>query len=93
MQNEVGRVEVGPYGLLPLPMPLDCPICNFPALDLPHTGDATGFHCPIHGKFKVADTIVFDGYTRQQWEVALKKAQLRTKQGDWPIVRSGDFNR
>ena len=93
MQNEVGRVEVGPYGLLPLPMPLDCPICNSPALDLPHTGDATGFHCPIHGKFKVADTIVFDGYTRQQWEVALKKAQLRTKQGDWPIVRSGDFNR
>jgi hypothetical protein len=89
----VGRVEVGPYGLLPLPMPLDCPICNSPALDLPHTGDATGFHCPIHGKFKVADTIVFDGYTRQQWEVALKKAQLRTKQGDWPIVRSGDFNR
>ena len=93
MQNEVGRVEVGPYGLLPLPMPLDCPICNSPALDLPHTGDATGFHCPIHGKFKVADTIVFDGYTRQQWELALKKAQLRTKQGDWPIVRSGDFNR
>jgi len=74
-------------------MPLDCPICNSPALDLPHTGDATGFHCPIHGKFKVADTIVFDGYTRQQWEVALKKAQLRTKRGDWPIVRSGDFNR
>ena len=89
----MGRVEVGPYGLLPLPMPLDCPICNSPALDLPHTGDATGFHCPIHGKFKVVDTIVFDGYTRQQWEVALKKAQLRTKQGDWPIVRSGDFNR
>jgi len=72
-------------------MPLDCPICNSPALDLPHIGDATGFHCPTHGKFKVADTIVLDGYTRQQWEVALKKAQLTTKQGEWPLVRLGDF--
>ena len=72
-------------------MPLDCPICNSPALDLPHIGDATGFHCPTHGKFKVADTIVLDGYTRQQWEVALKKAQLRTKQGEWPLVRLGGF--
>ena len=72
-------------------MPLDCPICNSPALDLPGIGDTTGFHCPTHGKFKVADTIVLDGYTRQQWEVALKKAQLRTNQGEWPLVRLGDF--
>jgi len=47
----------------------------------PPTGDATGFHGTMHGKFKVADTIVLDGYTRQ-WEVAPKRAQLRTKQGD-----------
>jgi hypothetical protein len=25
--------------------------------------------------------------------VALRKAKRRTKQGEWPIVRSGDFNR
>ena len=74
-------------------MALLCPICNSPALDLLGIGDATGFHCPIHDKFKVADTIVPEDYTRQQWEVALKKAQLRTKQGEWPTVRSGDFNR
>jgi hypothetical protein len=74
-------------------MTLDCPICNSPAQELDRTGDATGFHCATHGKFKVADTILLDGYTRQQWEVALKKAQLRTKQGEWPIVRSGDFSR
>jgi hypothetical protein len=49
-------------------MPLVCPICNSPALDLPRIGDATGFHCPIDGKFKVADTIVPEDYTRQQWE-------------------------
>jgi len=45
----------------------------------PRTDDATGFHCTMHGKFKVTDTIVLDGYTRQRWEVAPKKAQLRTK--------------
>jgi hypothetical protein len=57
------------------------------------TGDATGFDCVTHGKFKIADTIFTEDYTRQQWEVALKKAQLRTKQGEWPIVRIRDFNR
>jgi hypothetical protein len=62
-----------------------------PAQELPHTGYATGFHCPTHGKFKVADTIFPEDYTRQQWVVALKKAQLRTKQGEWPLVRHGDF--
>jgi hypothetical protein len=76
-----------------LPRPLLCPICKSPAKELARTGDATGFHCPTHGKFKMADTIFEDDYTRRQWEVALKKAQLRTKQGEWPIVRHGDFNR
>jgi len=38
-------------------MALVCPICKSPAQDLPRTGDATGFDCPTHGKFKVADTI------------------------------------
>ena len=46
-----------------------------------------------HGKFKIADTIVPEDYTRQQREAALKKAQLRTKQGEWPIVRVRDFYR
>ena len=74
-------------------MTLVCPICNSPVEELDRTGDATGFHCPTHGKFKIADTIFPEDYTRQQWELALKKAQLRTKQGEWPTVRSGDFNR
>ena len=70
-----------------------CPICNAPAEELDRTGDATGFQCATHGKFKIADTIFPEDYTRQQWEVALKKASLRTKQGEWPIVRIRDFNR
>jgi hypothetical protein len=68
-----------------------CPICKSPALDLPRIGDATGFYCPIHGKFKFADAIVPEDYTREQWEVALKTAQLRTKQGEWPLITSSDF--
>ena len=74
-------------------MALLCPICKSVAQELDRTGDATGFHCATHGKFKIADTIFPEDYTRQQWEVALKKAQLRTKQGEWPIVRIRDFNR
>ncbi len=70
-----------------------CPICNAPVEELDRTGDATGFQCATHGKFKIADTIFPEDYTRQQWEVALKKASLRTKQGEWPIVRIRDFNR
>ena len=82
--SDIGR-KVGQ-----MPSPLLCPVCKSPAQEL--DGDATGFHCPIDGKFKVADTIIPEDYTRQQWEVALKKAQLRTKQGECPVVRLRDFN-
>jgi hypothetical protein len=73
--------------------PVPCPICKSPAQELDSTGDATGFHCPIDGKFKIADTIVPEDYTRQQLEMALKKAQLRTKQGEWLVIRQRDFFR
>ena len=75
----------------PLPRLL-CPICKSSARSH-RTDDATGYTCPMHGNFKVADTIVPDDYTRQQWEAALKKAELRTEQGEWPLVRHGDFGR
>jgi len=52
-----------------------CPICNSSAQELPRTGDATGFHCPMHGDFKVADTVFAEegpeDYTREEWEAAL----------------------
>ena len=76
-----------------LDMALLCPVCKSVAQELDRTGDATGFYCATHGKFEIADTIFPEDYTRQQWEVALKKAQLRTKQGEWPIVRIRDFDR
>jgi predicted RNA-binding Zn-ribbon protein involved in translation (DUF1610 family) len=34
-----------------------CPICKSSAQELARTGDATGFHCPTLGNFKVADTV------------------------------------
>ena len=62
-----------------------CPICNSSAQELPRTGDATGFHCPMHGDFKVADTVFAEegaeDYTREEWEAALDKAKRRNGAG------------
>ena len=61
-------------------MSLVCPICKSPAQELPRTGDATGVHCPMHGYFKVADTVLAETkakYTRGQWEAGLDKAEDR----------------
>ena len=68
-----------------------CPICKSPAQELPRTGDATGFDCPTHGKFKVADTIAAEECTRQRWEAALRKAKLRAKPWEVPTVMSEDL--
>ena len=73
-------------------MSLVCPICKSPAQELPRTGDGTtGFDCPIHGKFKVADTIAAEERTRQRWEAALRKAKLRVKPWEVPTVMSEDL--
>jgi hypothetical protein len=38
-------------------MALACPICKSPAQEIARTADATRFHCPTHGDFKVADNV------------------------------------
>ena len=56
-------------------------------------------HCPTHGDFKVADTVFPEakakGYTREQWEDALEKAELRAEQrtepDEWPLIITDDF--
>jgi hypothetical protein len=72
---------------------LPCPICQSSAQELPRTGDATGYHCPTHGDFKVADTVFAEAkdYTREQWEAALEKAQERTEDDEWPLIITDDF--
>ena len=74
-------------------MSLLCPICKSPAQELPHTGHATGFDCPTHGDFKVADTVLAKAkdYTRDQWEAALDKAEERAEPDAWPLIMVDDF--
>jgi len=63
--------------------------------ELDRTGDATGFDCESHGKFKVANTVFKGGrvknYIREQWEAALRKAKKRTKAAERPVIKSSDF--
>ena len=79
-------------------MPLDCPICNPSAQELPRTGDVTGFHCPTHGDFKVANTVFEEegakDCTRKVWEAALDKAKQRAEpeeEDGWPLIITDDF--
>ena len=56
-------------------------------------------HRATHGDFKVADTVFAEakakGYTREQWEDALEKAELRAEQrtepDEWPLIITDDF--
>ena len=70
-----------------------CPICGSEAGELDRTGDAEGYDCARHGKFKVAGSVsaTMQEATRQQWETALVKAKARTKSGEWPTITTLDF--
>jgi hypothetical protein len=82
-------------------MTLVCPICKSSAQELPRNGDATGYHCPTHGDFKVADTVFAEakakakGYTREQWEDALRMAEERiepdAEPDEGPLIITDDF--
>ena len=76
-------------------MTVACPICKSSAQELLHTGDAAAFHCPTHGDFKVADTVLAKAkdYTREQWEAALDKAEQRAEphEDGWPLIIVDDF--
>jgi predicted RNA-binding Zn-ribbon protein involved in translation (DUF1610 family) len=80
-------------------MTVVCPICKSSAQELPPVGDATGFHCPTHGDFKVAETVFAEAkakakakdYTREEWEAALDKAEQRTEPDGWPLIITDDF--
>ena len=73
-------------------MTVECPICKSSTQELPRTGDAT-VHCPTHGDFKVADTVLAKAkdYTRDQWEAALDKAEERMEADEWPLIIVDDF--
>ena len=72
-----------------------CPICGENAGELPKTGDAEGFDCPMHGRFKVSDSVLQSepgkSAGRGQWEDALKRAKDRAKRDELPVVTTYDF--
>ena len=72
-------------------MTVVCPICKSSAQELPRTGDATAFHCPTHGDFKVADSVLAEDYNREEWEAALNKAEERAEPDEWPLIIVDDF--
>jgi hypothetical protein len=78
-------------------MSVDCPICNPSAQELPRTGDVTGFHCPTHRDFEVANTVFEEeggkDCTRKEWEAALDKAKQRAEleEEEWPLIITDDF--
>lgn len=70
-----------------------CPICGSKAKPLNKPGDATGFDCPTHSQFKVANSVLANqsAYTREQWEAALKRAKSRTPPGVRPKIMTNNF--
>ena len=71
---------------------VQCPICDTECSPLPRVGDAAGFDCPKHGRFKVSDT-VFSRNLRGDWEAALERAKENAMAGEPPTIRTYDFNR
>jgi hypothetical protein len=70
-----------------------CPICGSEAGALDRTGDAEGYDCPHHGKFKVSRTVlaVEPTKTRGEWEAALERAKRNAAPGLWPRITTNDF--
>jgi hypothetical protein len=69
-----------------------CPICRSEAAALPKTGDADGFDCHEHGKFKVASSVfATKNPNREQWEAALKRAETRRPDAWAPVILIDDF--
>jgi hypothetical protein len=74
-----------------------CPICQSEARELDKVGDADGFDCPKHGKFKVASTVFVlanadrERAGREQWEAAFEKATENARPGTWPLITTYDF--
>ena len=70
-----------------------CPICKSEVKALDKTGDADGFDCLHHGRFKVSSTTFATkaNASRDQWEAALKRAKAR-QPSEWaPLIQSTDF--
>jgi hypothetical protein len=69
-----------------------CPICGTEAAALDKTGDADGFDCQEHGKFKVAGSVfATKNPNREQWEAALQRAKKRQPDAWAPLIQTYDI--
>ena len=72
-----------------------CPICKSEAAALDKLGDATGYDCGAHGRFRVASSVFATAHLvaapRQQWEAALKRARDRQPDEWAPTIKTTDF--
>jgi hypothetical protein len=70
-----------------------CPICKSQADELDRTGDATGFKCPRHGRFKVASSVFAtkQDAAQEQWERALQKAKAIAPDAWAACIQTYDF--
>ncbi len=72
-----------------------CPICGSDSGELPRTGDAEGFGCHQHGRFKVSDSALRSepskSASRSSWESALDKAKGRVRPDEVPTITTYDF--
>jgi hypothetical protein len=74
-----------------------CPICDTQAKPIDKVGDADGFECVNHGRFRVAGSVfaipAYRDASRETWEDALKRARER-QPGEWaPTIITSDFER
>jgi hypothetical protein len=72
-----------------------CPICKTKAQPLDKIGDADGFECATHERFRVVGSVFATDLRdapREKWEAALKKAKER-QPGEWaPTITTYYFD-
>jgi hypothetical protein len=73
-----------------------CPICKTKAQPLDKLGDADGFECATHERFRVAGSVfgtpALRDAPRVNWQAALKRARTR-QPSEWaPTIETCDFD-
>jgi hypothetical protein len=75
---------------------LTCPICKTTAKPLGKLGDADGFECANHRRFRVSGTVLaapaLRKASRQKWESALRRARVRQPGESAPTITTYDFD-
>jgi hypothetical protein len=73
-----------------------CPICKTKAQPLDKVGDAAGFECATHERFRVVDSVfaipALCEAPREKWEAALRRAKQRQPGERAPMIETYDFD-